>query len=102
MARHQYLHPRLASRMGFSASGSSSRLCRGEAARRRRRDEEGNLLREFCFGLLLRTTSGRGNGDVGSTVEDVLAVDGALAKRCPSFRVVVVHVGRIGRRSRDA
>ena len=63
--------------------------------------EEGNLLREFCFVLLIGTTSGPGDADVGSAVENVLAVYGALAKHRPSFCVVVVHVGRIGRRSRD-
>ena len=51
--------------------------------------------------MLVRVAVALGHGDVGSAVEDVLAVDGALAECCPALGVVVIHVIRVDRRGGD-
>jgi len=54
-----------------------------------------DALLQLGLGLLVRPAGGTRHRDVGSAVENVLAVDGALPQRRPTLSVVVVHVGRV-------
>jgi hypothetical protein len=52
--------------------------------------DEVDVLLQLGLLLLLWSASRSRNPSIGSTVQDVLAIDGALAQRGPAFGVVVI------------
>ena len=60
-----------------------------------------DALFELGLGLFLLAARGLWHRDVGGDVENVLAVDGALAQRRPALRVVVSGVRWVHRRRGD-
>lgn len=60
-----------------------------------------HALLQLGLVLLLRSTHGHGHPRVGGALEDMVAVDGALAQRGPGLGVVVLDILGLGRGGGD-